>query len=145
MRIVRFDHITIAVQNLDQAIDTFSKLFGLQAKDRRKVWSMGMENAFIPLGDTAIELIQPLDDPNAPDDVRRTLDRRGEGMMNICLTVEDLQEAVDHLEDAGARVIKGKDADGDDIVFVHPKDAHGVLIELRTGKRHIRSGLKDCC
>jgi methylmalonyl-CoA epimerase len=138
MQIARFDHITIAVQNLDKAVDTFSKLFGLQARDRRKVRSMGMENAFIPLGDTAIELVQPLDDPDAPDDVRRTLDRRGEGVMNMCLTVEDLQEAVDHLEGAGARVIKGKDADGDDIVFVHPKEVHGVLIELRTGKRHIR-------
>jgi len=138
MRIARFDHITIAVQNLDKAVDTFSRLFGLQARDRRKVRSMGMENAFIPLGDTAIELVQPLDDPDAPDDVRRTLDLRGEGVMNMCLTVEDLQEAVNHLEGAGARIIKGKDADGDDIVFVHPKEVHGVLIELRSGKRHIR-------
>ena len=138
MKITRFDHITIAVRNLDQAIGTFSELLGLQAKDRRKVKHAGMENAFIPLGDVAVELVQPLDDPDSPGEVERTLERRGEGVMNVCLTVEDLQEAITHLEGTGARVIKGKDADGDDIAFVHPKDMHGVLVELRTGKRHIR-------
>jgi len=138
MRITRFDHITIAVRDLDKALGTFSKVFNLKAKDRRKVEHMGMENAFIPLGDVALELVQPLDDPDSPNDVQRTLERRGEGMMNLCLTVEDLQEAVDHLEDAGVKIIKGKDADGDDIAFVHPKDVHGVLVELRTGKRHIK-------
>ena len=138
MKITRFDHITIAVRDLDQAVNTFSELFGLQARDRRKVKHAGMENAFIPMGDVAIELVQPLDDPDAPGEIRRTLERRGEGVMNVCLTVEDLPEAIAHLEGTGARVIKGTDADGDDIAFVHPKDVHGVLVELRTGKRHIR-------
>lgn len=138
MKVTRCDHITIAVRNLDQAIDTFGKLFGLDAKDRRKVKHMGMENAFIPLGDMAIELVKPLDDPDSPDDVQRTLDRRGEGIMNLCLTVENLREAIAHLEATSVRVIKGKDAEGEEIAFVHPKDVHGVLVELRTGKRHIK-------
>lgn len=138
MRVTRFDHVTIAVRDLDEAVQTFSKLFNLEAKDRRRVDRMGMENAFFPLGDAAIELVQPLDDPGSPGDVRRTLDRRGEGLMNLCLTVEDIEQAIAHLESCGARVIRGEDADGDPIAFVHPKDAHGVLVELRSGKRHIR-------
>lgn len=138
MKVTRCDHITIAVRDLDQAIDTFSNLFGLYARDRRKVKHMGMENAFIPLGDMAIELMQPLGDPESPDDVQRTLDRKGEGIMNLCLTVENLREAITHLEGTGVRIIKGKDADGNEIVFVHPKDVNGVLVELRTGKRHIK-------
>ncbi len=138
MKVTRCDHITIAVGNLDQAIDTFSNLFGLNARDRRKVKHMGMENAFIPLGDMAIELVQPLGDPESPDDIQRTLDRKGEGIMNLCLTVENLRKAIAHLEDAGVRIIKGKDADGKEIVFVHPKNVNGVLVELRTGKRHIK-------
>jgi len=138
MKVTRCDHITIAVRDLDQAIDTFSNLFGLHARDRRKVKHMGMENAFIPLGDMAIELIQPLGDPESPDDVQRTLDRKGEGIMNLCLTVENLREAIAHLEGTGVRIIKGRDADGDEIAFVHPKDVNGVLVELRTGKRHIK-------
>ncbi len=138
MKVTRCDHITIAVRDLDQAIDTFSNLFGLYARDRRKVKHMGMENAFIPLGDMAIELIQPLGDPESPDDVQRTLDRKGEGIMNLCLTVENLREAIAHLEGTVVRIIKGRDDDGDEIVFVHPKDVNGVLVELRTGKRHIK-------
>ena len=138
MKVTRCDHITIAVRDLDQAIDTFSNLFGLHARDRRKVKHMGMENAFIPLGDMAIELIQPLGDPESPDDVQRTLDRKGEGIMNLCLTVENLREAIAHLEGTGVRIIKGRDADGDEIAFVHPKDVNEVLVELRTGKRHIK-------
>ncbi len=138
MKVTRCDHITIAVRDLDQAIDTFSNLFGLYARDRRKVKHMGMENAFIPLGDMAIELMQPLSDPESPDDVQRTLDRKGEGIMNLCLTVENLREAIAHLEGTGVRIIKGRDADGEEIVFVHPKDVNGVLVELRTGNRHIK-------
>jgi methylmalonyl-CoA epimerase len=138
MKVTRCDHITIAVRDLDQAIDTFSNLFGLYARDRRKVKHMGMENAFIPLGDMAIELMQPLGDPESPDDVQRTLDRKGEGIINLCLTVENLREAIAHLENTGVRIIKGRDADGNEIVFVHPKDVNGVLVELRTGKRHIK-------
>jgi methylmalonyl-CoA/ethylmalonyl-CoA epimerase len=138
MKVTRCDHITIAVRDLDQAIDTFSNLFGLYARDRRKVKHMGMENAFIPLGDMAIELMQPSGDPESPDDVQRTLDRKGEGIMNLCLTVENLREAIAHLEGTGVRIIKGRDADGEEIVFVHPKDVNGVLVELRTGKRHIK-------
>ena len=139
MKITRFDHISIAVRDLDEAIGTFSRLFNLRTKDRRKVKHIGIENAFIPLGDTAIELIRPLDDPDSPDHVRRILDRRGEGVMNLCLTVEHLEEAISHLKGSSVRVVEGKDANGDKIAYVHPKDVHGVLVELRTGKRQIRN------
>ena len=138
MRITRVDHISIAVRDLDKAIGTFSRLFNLNAEDRRKVKVLGMENVFIQLGDTAIELLTPLDEPDCPDHVRRTLDRRGEGVMNLCLTVDNLEKAISHLKGCSVRVLEGKDADGEKIAFVHPKDVHGVLIELRTGKRHIR-------
>ena len=138
MKITRFDHISIAVRDLEEAISTFSRLFNLKAKDRRKVKVMGMENAFIPLGDAAIELIEPLDDLDSPDHVRHTLDRRGEGVMNLCLTVENLEEAISHLKGCSVRVVESTDANGDKIAFVHPKDVHGVLVELRTGKRQIK-------
>lgn len=139
MRITRVDHISIAVRDLDEAISTFSRLFNMGTKDRRKVKHMGIENAFIPLGDTAIELIEPLNDPDSPDHVRRTLDRRGEGVMNLCLTVDNLEKAISHLKGCSVRVLEGKDADGEKIAFVHPKDVHGVLVELRTGKRQIKN------
>ena len=59
--------------------------------------------------------------------------------MNLCLTVDNLEEAISHLKACSVRVIEGTDANGDKIAFVHPKDVHGVLVELRTGKRQIRN------
>jgi methylmalonyl-CoA/ethylmalonyl-CoA epimerase len=138
MKVTRFDHLTIAVNDLDAAIETFTRCFNLKAKDRRRVKHLGMENVFLPLGDGAIELAAPLRDPEAADHVQRFLERRGEGMMNLCLTVEDVPAAITHLKRCGVRVIEHKDADGGRIAMVHPKDMHGVMIEIRQGKRLIR-------
>jgi methylmalonyl-CoA/ethylmalonyl-CoA epimerase len=138
MKVSRFDHITIAVNDLDAAIETFSRCFNLKAKDRRRVKHLGMENVFLSLGDGAIELAAPLREPDAADQVQRFLDRRGEGLMNLCLTVEDIDEAITHVKKCGVRVIEHKDADGDKIAMIHPKDMHGVMIEIRRGKRQIR-------
>jgi len=138
MKVRRFDHITIAVKDLDAAIETFTRCFNLQAKDRRRVEHLGMENVFLPFGDGAIELAAPLKDADAADHVERFLERRGEGMMNLCLTVEDVDAAITHLKKCGVRVIEHKDADGDNIAMIHPKDMHGAMIEIRRGKRLIR-------
>ncbi|MBW2147161.1 MAG: VOC family protein, partial [Deltaproteobacteria bacterium] len=138
MKVIRFDHITIAVHNLDEAIATFTRLFNLEARDRRKVENMGIENVFLPFGDGAIELVEQLEEPGSPDYVKRFLERKGEGMMNLCLTVEDVDGAAAHLEGCGARVVRHQDADGAMIAMVHPKDTHGVMIEVRSGKRPIR-------
>jgi methylmalonyl-CoA/ethylmalonyl-CoA epimerase len=138
MKVRRFDHITIAVKDLDAAIETYTRCLNLQAKDRRRVEHLGMENVFLPFGDGAIELAAPLKDADAADQVERFLERRGEGMMNLCLTVEDVEQAIAHLQKCGVRVIEHKDADGDKIAMIHPKDMHGVMIEIRRGKRLIR-------
>ena len=138
MKVRRFDHITIAVNDLEAAIETFTRCFNLQAKDRRRVEHLGMENVFLPFGDGAIELAAPLKDADAADHVERFLERRGEGMMNLCLTVEDVDAAITHLKKCGVRVLEHKDADGDNIAMIHPKDMHGAMIEIRRGKRLIR-------
>jgi hypothetical protein len=82
--------------------------------------------------------VTPLKDPEAPKQVERFLKRKGEGMMMLCLTVEDIDLALAHLKGCGVRVIEDRDADGDQIALIHPKDMFGVMIELRTGKRKIR-------
>jgi methylmalonyl-CoA/ethylmalonyl-CoA epimerase len=88
--------------------------------------------------DGAIELTAPLKDPGSEEHVRRFLERRGEGMMNLCLTVEDIDAAVIHLKRCGVRVFEHHDADVDKIALIHPKDMHGVMIEPRRGRRLIR-------
>ena len=138
MKVTRFDHLTIAVRDLDAAIETFTRCFNLKAKDRRRVKHLGMENVFLPFGDGALELAAPLKDAEGSDHVGRFLDRKGEGMMNLCLTVEDVDGAIAHLKRCGVRVPEHQDADGDKIAMVHPRDMHGVMIEIRRGKRVIR-------
>jgi methylmalonyl-CoA/ethylmalonyl-CoA epimerase len=138
MKVTRFDHLTIAVRDLDAAIETFTRCFNLKAKDRRRVKHLGIENVFLPFGDGALELAAPLKDSEAADHVGRFLERRGEGMMNLCLTVEDVDASINHLKKCGVRVLEHKDADGDKIAMVHPRDMHGVMIEIRQGKRVIR-------
>jgi methylmalonyl-CoA epimerase len=138
MKVTRFDHLTIAVRDLDAAIETFTRCFNLKAKDRRRVKHLGMENAFLPFGDGALELAAPLKEADAADHVGRFLERRGEGMMNLCLTVEDVDAAIAHLKKCGVRVLEHQDADGDRIAMIHPRDLHGVMVEIRRGKRVIR-------
>ena len=138
MKVTRFDHLTIAVCDLDAAIETFTRCFNLKAKDRRRVKHLGMENVFLPFGDGALELAAPLKEAEAADHVGRFLERRGEGMMNLCLTVEDVEVAIAHLKKCGVRVLEHRDADGDKIAMVHPRDMHWVMIEIRRGKRVIR-------
>ena len=138
MKITRFDHITIAVADLEAAREKFSRCLNLPVKDHRKVDHLGMENVFLPVGDGAIELVSPLKDPEAPKQVQRFLERKGEGMMLLCLTVEDMDSAITHLKECGIRIIEDRDADGDRIALIHPKDMFGVMIEIRTGKREIR-------
>ncbi len=138
MKITRFDHITIAVADLEAAMKKFSRCLNLPVKDHRKVDHLGMENVFLPVGDGAIELVSPLKDPESPKQVQRFLERKGEGMMLLCLTVEDIGSAITHLKECGIRVIEDRDADGDRIALIHPKDMFGVMIEIRIGKREIR-------
>ena len=138
MKVTRFDHLTIAVRDLEAAIATFTRCFNLEAKDRRRVKHLGLENVFLPFVDGALELASPLKEKDSADHVGRFLERRGEGMMNLCLTVEDVDTAIAHLKKCGVRVLEHKDADGVKIAMVHPQDMHGVMIEIREGKRVIR-------
>jgi methylmalonyl-CoA/ethylmalonyl-CoA epimerase len=138
MKITRFDHITIAVADLETAKEKFSRCFNLPAKDQRRVKHLGMENVFFPFGDGAIELVTPIKNPDAPKQVERFLERKGEGMMLICLTAENVDQAISHLKECGVRFIEDRDADGDKIALVHPKDMFGVMIEIRSGKREIK-------
>jgi methylmalonyl-CoA epimerase len=90
----------------------------------------GVEVASLTLGTSEIELLRPTDEESG---VARFLAKRGEGLHHICLTVEDVEAAMEQLRDAGAEVLGDKprvNAEGRRYIFVHPKSAHGVLLEL---------------
>lgn len=123
-------HIAIAVRDLDEALAFYRDILGLEMTERRRVPQEGVEIAFLPAGETEIELLQPLDGGGG---VARFLERRGEGLHHICLAVPDVEAAMRRLREAGAQVLSETPrvgADGTRYVFIHPKSAHGVLLEL---------------
>ncbi len=126
---MKIDHVAIAVEDLDAALDFYRDALGLEVADRREVPAEGVEIAFLPMGESEIELLRPLDEDNS---IGRFIARRGEGIHHICLRVEEIEAAVARLEAAGARMATEirQHPDGTRYAFVHPKSSHGVLIEL---------------
>ena len=123
-------HIAIAVHDLDAALAFYRDALGLEMAERRQVPEEGVEIAFLPAGEGEIELLRPLDEESG---VARFLEKRGEGLHHICLAVDDIEAAMARLQASGARVLSDEprvDVHGTRYVFVHPRSAHGVLLEL---------------
>ena len=123
-------HIAIAVHDLDAALDFYRDALGLEMTERRTVPEEGVEIAFLPAGEGEIELLRPLDEAGG---VARFLEKRGEGLHHVCLAVDDVEAAMERLQAAGAQLLSDEprvDAHGTRYVFVRPKSAHGVLVEL---------------
>lgn len=118
------DHLVIAVNNLEEAVKSYEEKLGLKAQDvGREQPQLGLRNAILPLDESGrfIELAEPLG-PDTP--VGRSLQRRGEGLHLAAIAVEDLQEAVAALKSRGVQLIE---AGG---VFIHPRETHGILLQL---------------
>jgi methylmalonyl-CoA epimerase len=127
-------HIAIAVRDLDTALAFYQDGLGLEMTERREVPEEGVEIAFLPTGQAhgcgEIELLQPL---GAESGVARFLEKRGEGLHHICLGVTDIEAAVERLRAAGARMLSDEprvNEHGTRYIFIHPRAAHGVLLEL---------------
>jgi len=129
-------HIAVVVRDLDAALDLYRDALGLEMSERRQVPEEGVEIAFLPAGEGEIELLRPLDEESG---VARFLEKRGEGLHHVCLAVDDVEAAMERLQAAGAQLLSDEprvDAHGTRYVFVHPKSAHGVLLELYESREH---------
>ncbi len=125
----RIDHIGVAVRSLAAASRLYETL-GLDVSAPERLSDNGVTAAFVAVGTTRIELLEPLG-PDGP--IARFLERRGEGIHHIAFAVRDLPAALDHARSAGFTAIDAaprRGAHGSRIAFLHPKDTHGVLIEL---------------
>lgn len=124
------DHIAVVVRDLDKALSFYRDALGLEVIERREVLEEQVEVALLSLGDVSIELVQPV---SAGSGVARFLEKRGEGVHHVCLTVDDIVAAMEQLRNGGASLITEKPrvgTDGRRYAFIHPKSGHGVLIEL---------------
>jgi methylmalonyl-CoA epimerase len=123
-------HVALAVEDLDEAIDTYRRLFGAEVELRESNDEQGVEAAYLRVGEGRLELVSPLasDTP-----VGRFLERRGPGMHHVALEVDDVAAAVTELTAAGADVVDGEPRPGIGghlVAFVHPESLHGVLAEV---------------
>ena len=126
----RVAHIGIAVRNLDEALRLYHEALGLPLLGQEFVESDGVNVAFLPAGDTELELLEATA-PESP--VARFIEKRGEGIHHIALEVEDVAESLKILRDRGYRLIDEEPrigAGGVRVAFVHPRSTSGVLIEL---------------
>lgn len=126
----QIDHIGIAVQSLDDAIPLYRDVLGLELLGYETVKSEQVRVAFMKIGETKIELLEPLS-PESP--IARHLEKRGEGIHHIALQVEEIQEELDRLADAGLRLLNKQPksgAHGTQVAFIHPRSTRGVLYEL---------------
>jgi methylmalonyl-CoA/ethylmalonyl-CoA epimerase len=128
----RIDHIAIVVQDLDAALQVFRDVLGLPLARVEEVPAEKVKVAFLPLpeGDGEVELVQPTDEDTG---IAHFLAKRGEGMHHICFEVDDIQAAVDKMTASGLQVLEENPrlgSQGQKYIFIHPKTAHGVLIEL---------------
>jgi len=126
--ITKLEHIGIAVSDLEAALKLYRDTLGLKV-DHIEDFE-GMKIAFIPIGDTEFELLQPTD-PNSA--LAKFLEKRGEGVQHIALCVDDVEKSLEELKAKGLQVIDQKPrpgAGGARIAFFHPKSTMGVLLEI---------------
>jgi len=124
--------LSIVVKDLEAAIKRFEALFDLKVYQRGESKEFGFKNAILPLGKGHIELMQPTDPTKA---VGRFLESRGEGVYLVGFDVEEIPEKVKKLRDKGVRVAQPTpDAP---LAWVHPKDAHGLFVELRRPQKYL--------
>jgi methylmalonyl-CoA/ethylmalonyl-CoA epimerase len=129
MTAYKIDHIGVAVVSIDDALGVYRAL-GLSEKHREEVPSQKVVTAFIPAGESRIELLEPTSEDSP---VARFLVKRGPGVHHICFGVRDIEAAVADLTSRGFRLINSRPvpgADGKKVVFLHPDAGNGVLIEL---------------
>jgi methylmalonyl-CoA epimerase len=128
--LTEIDHVAIAVNDLEAAIDYYDKTFGAEVEHRERVESDGVEEALLRVADSYVQLLTPTR-PDSP--VAKYLERKGEGLHHIGYRVDDCAVALEAVKASGGRVIDEAPRPGSrgtTVAFVHPKTAFGTLIEL---------------
>ena len=126
----RIDHIGVAVEDLDSAVELYSKRLGMPAQHRETVEEQGVEAVLLDVGEGHIELLSPLGPDTA---VGRFLEKNGPGMHHVAYQTDDIDSALASVRDAGMRLIDEEPRTGirgSRVAFLHPKSTGGVLTEL---------------
>jgi methylmalonyl-CoA/ethylmalonyl-CoA epimerase len=128
--IEKLDHIGIAVKDIDEALKFYRDVLGLKCTRIEEVEGQHVKIAFLPAGDVNLELVQATHPDSA---VAKFIEKRGEGVQHIALRVKNIEGAMQYLKEKGMEMIDAiprKGGHGSKIVFLHPKNSFGALIEL---------------
>jgi methylmalonyl-CoA/ethylmalonyl-CoA epimerase len=128
----RFNHVAIAVPDLEAATAKYRDVLGAKVSPPQDEPEHGVTVVFIELPNTKVELLYPLGDKSP---IQAFLDKNpGGGVHHVCYEVDNIYEARDRLQSQGARVLGSGDpkigAHGNPVLFLHPKDFFGTLVEL---------------
>ena len=130
MKVLKIDHIGIAVNAIDDSKNFWSDVLGLALEGTETVEEQKVTTAFLPVGDSEVELLES----TAPDGpVARYIEKKGQGIQHIAFRVEDIDACLTELKEKGVQLIDQVPrigAGGARIAFLHPKATNGVLVEL---------------
>ncbi|QTN38052.1 methylmalonyl-CoA epimerase [Cryomorphaceae bacterium] len=124
------DHIGIAVRDLESSKELFEKLTGHSIAHEESVPSEKVNTAFIQIGNTKLELLEPI---NGEGPMQGFIDKRGEGIQQMAFEVADIRAEMKRLKEAGFILLNDepkRGANNTQVCFIHPKSANGILVEL---------------
>lgn len=129
MKILKIDHLGIAVKSIDESLRAFQAL-GFELEATHDVASEKVKTAFLPVGESHLELLEPTDPSSV---IAKFLEKRS-GLHHVCVQVDDIHEALRLLRERGVQLLDEAPrtgAGGCQVAFVHPRSAGGVLLELK--------------
>lgn len=130
MKVLKVDHVGIAVKNLEESLKFYTEVLGLESTGVEVVEEQKVKVAFLPCGDSELELLES----TAPDGpIARFIEKNGEGIQHVALKVENIEKTLEYLKEQGVRLIDQQPrygAGGAKIAFLHPKATNGVLLEV---------------
>ena len=127
--IKKIHHVAIVVRDIEESLKFWEEQLGLKLDHIEVVPTQHSRVAFIPVGDSEVELVQPT---SSDSGLAAYLEKRGEGMHHICFEVDDIDAKLAELKEKGVRLINetAEVLPGRKMAFIHPKAGNGVLIEL---------------
>ncbi len=126
MGIKGVDHVVVRVKDIDEGIATYRDKLGMELERTAESDALGIKQAFFQLSDGGyIEVVAPTNDQGA---VGRAIESRGEGIHTIAMAVDDMEAAIASMQAQDVQLIGADNPAGQ--VFIHPRSAHGVLVQL---------------
>ncbi|HZK17487.1 MAG: methylmalonyl-CoA epimerase [Candidatus Omnitrophota bacterium] len=128
-KITKLNHVAIVVRDIEESLKFWEDSLGLKLDHIEVVPTQHSRVAFLPVGDSEIELVQPT---SSETGLAAYLEKRGEGMHHLCMEVDDIDAKLAELKEKGVRLINeiAEVLPGRKMAFIHPKAGNGVLVEL---------------